>query len=139
MLVTMLGLDGATILLGRAPSDIGGALEGIVIGLAVGLGAHLVSHRGWPSVRGSAVATAAAGALLPLLGGRMMGASLAGLTEAYPKSQIVLTGFGRIFGESGFGPITQSVFGALEGFVFGAIVALAMRYSLTVRWDRRDS
>ena len=137
VLATMLGLDGATILLGRAPSDIGGALEGLAIGLAIGLGAHLVSRRGWPSVRGSAVATAAAGALLPLLGGRLMGASLAGLTEAYPRSQIALTGFGRIFGESGFGPITQSAFGALEGFVFGAVVALAMRYSLTMRLDRR--
>jgi DNA-binding winged helix-turn-helix (wHTH) protein len=137
-LVTMLGLDGATILFGRAPSEIGGALEGVTIGLAVGLGAHLISHRGWPSVRGAAVATAAAGALLPLLGGRMMGASLAGLTETYPQSQIALTGFGGLFGEPGFGPITQSAFGALEGFVFGAIVALAMRYSLTLRWDRRD-
>jgi DNA-binding winged helix-turn-helix (wHTH) protein len=137
-LVTMLGLDGATILLGRAPSDIGGALEGLALGLAVGLGAHAISHRGWPSVRGSAVAAAAAGALLPLLGGRLMGASLAGLTEAYPSSQIALTGFGQLFGETGFGPITQSVFGALEGFVFGAVVALAMRYSLTLRWDRRE-
>ena len=137
-LVTTLGLDGATILLGRAPSDIGGVLEGLGLGLAVGLGAHLVSGRGWPSVRGSAVATAAAGALLPLFGGRLMGASLAGLSEAYPASQIALTSFGQLFGEPGFGPITQSVFGALEGFVFGAVVALAMRYSLTVRLDRRD-
>ena len=136
--VTMLGLDGATILFGRAPSGIGGMLEGLAIGLAVGLGAHLVSRRGWPSVRGSAVATAAAGALLPLFGGRLMGASLAGLSEAYPGSQIALTSFGRLFGESGFGPITQSGFGALEGFVFGAAVALAMRYSLTLRLDRRD-
>ena len=136
-LVTMLGLDGATILLGRAPSDIGGALEGVMIGLAIGLGAHATSRRGWPSVRGSAVATAAAGALLPLLGGRLMGASLAGLAEAYPLSQIALTGFGRLFGEPGFGPITQSAFGALEGLMFGAVVALAMRYSLTLRLDRR--
>ena len=136
--VTMLGLDGATILLGRAPSDIGGTLEGLALGLAVGLGAHLISRRGWPSVRGSAIAAAAAGALLPLFGGRLMGASLAGLTEAYPRSQIALTSFGRLFGESGFGPISQSVFGALEGFVFGAALALAMRYSLTMRLDRRD-
>ena len=136
--VTTLGLDGATILFGRAPSDIGGVLEGLALGLAVGLGAHLVSRRGWPSVRGSAVATAAAGALLPLFGGRLMGASLAGLSEAYPASQIALTSFGRLFGEAGFGPITQSIFGALEGFVFGAVFALSMRYSLTVRLDRRD-
>jgi hypothetical protein len=136
--VTMLGLDGATILFGWAPSDIGGSLEGLALGLAVGMGAHLISRRGWPSVRGSAVAAAAAGALLPLFGGRLMGASLAGLTEAYPRSQIALSGLGRMFGESGFGPISQSVFGALEGFVFGAALALAMRYSLTVRLDRRD-
>jgi len=137
-LVTMLGLDGATILMGRAPSDVGGTLEGLALGLAVGLGAHLISHRGWPSVRGSAVAAAAAGALLPLIGGRLMGASLAGLTQAYPQSQIALTDFGRLFGEPGFGPISQSVFGALEGFVFGAFVALAMRYSLTLRLHPRD-
>ena len=136
--VTMLGLDGATILFGQAPSDIGGTLEGLALGLAVGLGAHLISQRGWPSVRGSAVAAAAAGALLPLLGGRLMGASLAGLSEAYPNSQIALTGFGRMFGEAGFGPISQSAFGALEGFVFGAALALAMRYSLTIRLGRRD-
>ena len=136
--VTMLGLDGATILFGRASSDIGGVIEGLGLGLAVGLGAHLVSRRGWPSVRGSAVATAAAGALLPLLGGRLMGASLARLSEAYPDSQIALTSFGGLFGESGFGPITQSAFGALEGFVFGAALALAMRYSLTMRLHRRE-
>ena len=43
-----------------------------------------------------------------------------------------------IYVSSRLGPISQSAFGALEGFVFGAALALAMRYSLTVRLDRRD-
>lgn len=127
--VSLLGLDGLTVLLGRAPPDIGGALEGLALGASVAAGAHLVKRgRGWPSPLGSALLAAAAGALLPLLGGRLMGASLAAFAETYPDSRIRFHGLGRLLGEDGFGPLTQSAFGAFEALVFGAAVALAVRY-----------
>lgn len=125
--VMLLGLDAFTVLLGRAPADVGGALEGLALGGAVGAGAHAPGRGGWPAPLGAALGGGIAGALLPTIGGRLMGGSLAEVAATFPKSQIAVDGLGRLFGEPGFGPISQSAFGLVEGLVFGGAVALAMR------------
>ncbi|HEX6218558.1 MAG TPA: transcriptional regulator [Sphingomicrobium sp.] len=135
--VTLLGLDAFTVLLGRAPVDVGGSLEGLVLGAAVGGGMHLVARAGWPSPIGAALCGGAAGAALPYVGGRLMGASLAEVAATFPESRIAVDGLGRLLGEPGFGPVSQSVFGLLEGLVFGAAVALAIRYWARLRNEPR--
>lgn len=134
--VMLLGLDAFTVLLGRAPADVGGALEGLVLGGAVGAGSHALARKGWPSPLGAAIGGGLAGAFLPAIGGRLMGGSLAEVAATFPHSQIAVDGLGRLFGETGFGPLSQSAFGLVEGAVFGGAVALAMRYQQALRIDR---
>ena len=58
-----------------------------------------------------------------------MGASLDSLAEAFPNSRLNIDGLGHWFGETHFGLVSQSVFGAFEGFLLGAAVAFAIRYA----------
>lgn len=129
--VKLLGIDAFSVMIGKAPAAIGGGLEGFILGGAVGLGSHLsiARVRSWPSISGAALAGLVAGAILPLLGGRLMGASLDSLAEAFPSSPINIDGLGRWFGETHFGLASQVGLGAIEGFLFGTGLAVAIRYS----------
>jgi DNA-binding winged helix-turn-helix (wHTH) protein len=128
----LLGLDAFNLLLGQTPGEITGAAEGAIVGGAVGLGA-------WFSVRVSgslvrriapaALAGAAAGAIIPVLGGCMLGGSLDLLARQFPHSRLQVDQIGALFGESGFGPITQSVTGGVEGALFAACVVGAMMFA----------
>jgi DNA-binding winged helix-turn-helix (wHTH) protein len=129
--VKLLGLDALSLLFGRAPGDITGALEGAALGGAVGLGAWIASlAAGAPrlrrSVAAAAVAGGAAGTLITLAGGRLMGGSLDLLAATFPGSRLRLDRIGAIVGESGFGPTSQIVTGCLEGALFGGCVVGAM-------------
>jgi hypothetical protein len=74
----------------------------------------------------AALAGASAGVLVHLLGGRLMAGSLDLLVSRFPNSRLDLDQIGRIFGESEFGPISQTVTGGLEGALFSACVVGAM-------------
>jgi len=129
--VKLLGLDAFNLLLGRSPGDITGAAEGVLLGGAVGLGAWL-GNRGpgsLPLRRGIAAASLAggtAGILIPLLGGKLMGGSLDLLARSFPDSRLRLDQIGGLFGETGFGPISQIVTGGFEGALFGGCIVGAM-------------
>jgi DNA-binding winged helix-turn-helix (wHTH) protein len=129
--VKLLGLDAFNLLLGTAPRDITGAGEGALLGGAVGLGGWLAS-RASPSLslrRSVGIASlvcAAAGALIPLLGGRLMGGSLDLLAREFPASRLRLDQIGALLSEPGFGPISQMVTGAMEGALFGGCIVGAM-------------
>jgi DNA-binding winged helix-turn-helix (wHTH) protein len=126
--VKLLGLDAFNLLVGQSPGDITGAPEGAVLGAGVGLGAWLASRL---SLRRAIVAGgatgAAAGLLITLLGGRIMGGSLDLLSRRFPGSRLHLDQIGALFGEPGFGPISLAATAALEGLLFGAGVVGAMR------------
>ena len=129
--VKLLGLDAFNLLLGRSPGDITGAAEGALLGGAVGLGAWLGSRGAGPlSLRRSfavaGLAGGTAGILIPLLGGKLMGGSLDLLARSFPDSRLRLDQIGGLFGETGFGPISQIVTGGFEGALFGGCVAGAM-------------
>ncbi len=64
--------------------------------------------------------------LIPLLGGRLMGGSLDLLARSFPDSRLRLDQIGSLLGESGFGPVTQVITGALEGALFGGCIVAAM-------------
>ena len=128
-IVKLLGLDAFHLLLGQSPGDITGGAEGAILGGAVGFGAWLASSGDVSPRRGAAyagLAGAAAGILIPLVGGRLMGGSLDLLARHFPDSRLRLDPVGGLFGESGFGPVTQVVTGALEGMLFGGCVVGAM-------------
>jgi DNA-binding winged helix-turn-helix (wHTH) protein len=127
-LVKLIGLDAFDLLVGRSPGDITGPFEGVLLGGAVGLGAWLAARMG-SLRRGMATAALAggvAGAIIPLLGGRMLGGSLDLLAQHFPGSQLRLSQLGTLFGEPGFGPVSQIVTGALEGALFGGCVVGGM-------------
>ena len=133
----LLGIDAFSVLLGKAPVGIAGGLEGLVLGGAIGIGSHLslARVRSWPSISGAALTGGLAGALLPLLGGKLMGASLDALSEAFPDSPLNIDSLGRFVGEDHFGIVSQTCFGALEGFLLGAGITFAIRYAASVLRD----
>lgn len=129
--VKLLGLDAFNLLLGRSPGDITGAAEGALLGGAVGLGAWLGPRGAGPlslrrSVAVAGLAGGGAGILISLLGGRLMGGSLDLLARPFPGSRLRLDQIGGMFGEDGFGPISQVVTGGLEGVLFGGCIVGAM-------------
>jgi DNA-binding winged helix-turn-helix (wHTH) protein len=137
-LFRLFGIDAFNLLLGRAPEGATGPGEGVLLGAAAGLGAWLALRASEPRglmrrMLSAGWIGALAGALIVALGGRMLGGSLALLTERFPDSRLRLDAIGRLFGESGFGAISQLVTGAAEGALFAACIAgamvLAQRYA----------
>ena len=127
----LVGTDAFGLLVGRAPLGVSGALEGLCFGAAIGLLLFL-SHTGtlagerksWIAL--AAMIGAASGALVPLLGGTMLGGSLVGLSNAFPEAAVRLDTLGSGIGDPGFGPLTAAATGALEGMLFCLYVAGAL-------------
>jgi DNA-binding winged helix-turn-helix (wHTH) protein len=129
--VKLLGLDAFDLLIGHAPDGITGAAEGVALGGAVGLAAWLAGPATAPrSLRlGAGIAALVggiAGAAITLLGGRLMAGSLDLLARSFPESRLRLDPIGGLFGEAGFGPVSQVVTGALEGALFASCVVAAI-------------
>jgi DNA-binding winged helix-turn-helix (wHTH) protein len=131
--VKLLGLDAFNLLFGHSPGDMTGALEGAILGAAVGLGFVLASRqeRLRIGVMLAAMCGGVAGLLIPLLGGRLLGGSLDLLAHRFPESRLRL---GGMFGEADFGPISQAVTGALEGALFAGCVVCAMLWARRRSW-----
>ena len=125
--VKLLGIDAFNLLFGRSPVGMTGALEGALLGAAVGLGIWTASRM--PGLRRSAAIAAGLGAVagivIPLLGGRLMGGSLVLLAGTFPDSRLRLDQAGAMVGEHGFGPLSQMISGAFEGAIFSAGVVAA--------------
>lgn len=124
----LIGLDAFHMLVGYAPEHMTGAAEGALLGLAVGLGTWL-ARRARTLVRGLAwagSAGAAAGVLITILGGKLLGGSLDLLARQFPDSRFRLEPIGALLGENGFGPVSQAVTGGIEGLLFSLGVAGAI-------------
>lgn len=128
-LVKLLGVDAFTLLIGRAPHNITGAMEGMLVGAAVGASAWFA--QGLPLKRLAAALGACSGALAAvasvLLGGHLLLGSLATLTRDFPDSHLNVARFGGLFGEPQFGPVTELVTAALEGALFAGCVVVALK------------
>jgi len=123
--VKLLGVDAFNLLFGRSLPGMTGAMEGTVLGGAVGLGAWIAGRNASRLRRGmvgAAIAGGAAGTIIVLLGGRLMGSSLDLLSRTFPDSRLRLDQVGTLFGEQGFGTISQIVGSTLEGALFSACV-----------------
>jgi DNA-binding winged helix-turn-helix (wHTH) protein len=118
--------------------DPGGALEGLAIGGAAGLGYSLAtagSGDGLAAPRGRrrlaattivAVACAVAALGLSLAGRPLVGGTIHLLAQASAGSEATLTPLGRLIGEPGFGPLTARLIAASEGLLFGAGLAVGL-------------
>lgn len=140
--VKLLGTDAFNLLFGAAPMAITGGGEGALLGAATALGCRL-AMRGAPArpiaprAGLAALIGGATGAILPLMGGRLMSGSLDSLARQFPASHLRLDGVGALFGETGFGPVSQSVSGAMEGALFAGCIAAAMALALRYETGRR--
>ncbi|HUF23703.1 MAG TPA: winged helix-turn-helix domain-containing protein [Vicinamibacterales bacterium] len=118
--------------------DIGGALEGVVIGAAAGLGYAAATRRiegGMAAPRGrrrlqTALLTAAlcglAALALTLQGRQLAGGTVHVIGRAAQGSQVTLAPLGRLVGEPDFGPVSQAIIGFGEGALFGLGLALGL-------------
>lgn len=126
----LLTTDAFSLLLGQSPGDVTGAPEGAVLGAAVGLGAWLALQDAALSIsRGkiyAALCGAAAGGMITVAGGRLLGGSLDLVSKRFTSSRLPLEAIGGLLGERGFGRVSQGVTGALEGMLFAAGVVGAM-------------
>jgi hypothetical protein len=126
--VRLTGLDAFTLLFGSAPMSMTGAGEGIALGAAIGAAVWMTqARRRRIAVVAGALLTGSAGAGATLLGGRLMGGSLAALEAQFPAARLELGHLGALFGETTFGVISQAVTAGLEGALFGAAMVLALR------------
>ncbi|MBP7147236.1 MAG: transcriptional regulator [Acidobacteria bacterium] len=123
---------------GRDLSPLGGALEGVVLGGAAGLGYALATPRaggGMATPRGgrrlavaaaTGLACALAAALLALAGRHLGAMSLDLLAHTFPDSQVGLDPLAHALGEPQAGRLTASLISAFEGLMFGFGLALGL-------------
>lgn len=127
----LIGLDALGLLFGGAPAQMTGALEGFLLGAAIGLGSWLSRREEPVSPRRAAAIGAgiglAVGGLIHLFGGRLMAGSLDGLARSFPGSRIRLDGLGQAIGEPGYGLLSQLIVTGLEAAAFTACVVVAVR------------
>jgi DNA-binding winged helix-turn-helix (wHTH) protein len=126
---------------GRDVSDIGGWVEGVVIGAAAGLGyaasTSPLPGGGFAGPRGGArartaiatgLACAVAAVLLTLAGGHLVGASLDALASAFEGSDVGLAPLAQLLGEQDLRPVTRTLVSAFEGLMFGAGLAFGLTH-----------
>ena len=118
--------------------DIGGGLEGVVIGAAAGLGYAVTTSGGtggFAAPRGGqrrrvaaaiAVACGVAALLLAASDRPLVGGTIHAIAHASHGSQVELTPFSRWIGEPDFGPVSRALIGTGEGFLFGLGLALGL-------------
>jgi transcriptional regulator HilA, main transcriptional regulator of SPI1 len=122
----LIGHDAFLLLFGQPPGDITGALEGLLLGAAVGfaddLGRRFAAD--WSMQRNvllAAVLGALAGLLIDVTGGRLLSGSLTLLAESFPEARLHLDPLGALLG-----PSAASVTNALEGAWFSLWVGGAL-------------
>jgi DNA-binding winged helix-turn-helix (wHTH) protein len=122
----LIGQDAFLLLFGHAPGDTTGALEGLLLGAAVGLADDLARRFAVDeSLRRNALLAAAVGALAGLLiwiaGGRLLLGSLARLAESFPDARLHVDPLGALLG-----PFDASLTSALEAAWFSLCLVGAL-------------
>jgi DNA-binding winged helix-turn-helix (wHTH) protein len=121
--------------------DVGGGLEGVVIGGAAGAGyaiatrsadGEMAAPRGRRRVRAAlvtAVICGLAGLALALAGRPLVGGTINAIAAAAAGSRATLAPLGRLIGEPDFGPVSRAILAFGEGALFG----LGLAYGLMRR------
>ena len=122
----LIGKDVFRLLFGQDVREFAGALEGLILGSAVGLAAFVSRRQVGHAIGIAALLGAGAGLIIAMLGGRMLAGSLQELVATFPASPMRFGGLNSLFVEGGFGPIGRAVTAAFEGAVFSAAVTWAL-------------
>jgi DNA-binding winged helix-turn-helix (wHTH) protein len=121
--------------------EIGGGLEGVIIGAAAGLGYGLATsgtEGGLAAPRGkrrlrvalvTAIFCALAGLAVSMAGRPLVAGTIHMIATGSGGAQAALTPLGRLMGEPGFGPVTRTIIGTGETLLFG----LGLAFGLTRR------
>lgn len=121
--------------------DVGGGLEGLLIGGSAGLGFAIATRStqdGLAAPRGrkrlqaaliTAVICGLAGLALTLAGRPLAGGTIHAIADAADGSRATLAPLGRLIGEPDFGPVSRGILAFGEGAVFG----LGLAYGLMRR------
>jgi DNA-binding winged helix-turn-helix (wHTH) protein len=121
--------------------DVGGGLEGIVIGGSAGAGyalatrhaaGELAAPRGRRRLRAAlvtAVICGLAGLALTFAGHPLVGGTIHAIADAADGSRATLAPLGRLIGEPDFGPVSRAILAFGEGATFG----LGLSYGLMRR------
>ncbi|HUQ52552.1 MAG TPA: transcriptional regulator [Gammaproteobacteria bacterium] len=122
----MIGHDAFLLLFGHAPGDITGAVEGLLLGAAVGLADDLGRRfaAGSSTQRKLLLAAAigaVAGVLIAVVGGQLLGGSLAQLADSFPDARLHLDPLGALLG-----PFAAGATNALEGAWFSLCLVGAL-------------
>jgi DNA-binding winged helix-turn-helix (wHTH) protein len=129
-------------LFGRDVPEMGGPIEGLVLGAATGIG-FAMATRATDPVRGAArwqivaltgLATAVGAVVLAFAGRHLVGSSLDLMASAFAGSQVGLEPLARLLGEERLQPVTRMVISGFEGVLFGSGVA----FGLTIQPWRPD-
>ena len=125
----------------RLPYE-GGAIDGLVLGAAAGIGYALATRQppggglaapsGWRRAAAAVIvgACCAAAALALALSGRLLvGGLVHDIARLSRDSELVLAPLGYFIGEPGFGPVTRTLLSGFEGAAFGC----ALTWGLTRR------
>jgi hypothetical protein len=123
----LIGQDAILLLFGNAPGDITGATEGLLLGAAVGLADDLCRRfvAVWSIQRRVVLAAgigALGGLLIFLLGGRLLGGSLALLSESFPDARLQFGPLGQVSGG-----VTSVLEGAWFSFCLVGALMMARR------------
>jgi hypothetical protein len=128
-------------IVGRPPAPLGGSLEGLVVGLAAGIGYAWSTHtprgggmatpRGMARARAAlvtALCCAAAGGALGAIGANTVSVTLDTVGNTYDGSQVGLAPLARIIGEQEVHPLTRTLVSGFEGLLFGFGLALGLTH-----------
>ena len=115
--------------------DVGGGLEGVVIGAAAGLAVALVTRRAedgglalrgrrrWPAAVLMAVLCGLAGLALAAGGHPLVGGTIHAIANAAEGSRATLAPLGRLIGERDLGPVSSAILAFGEAASFGVGLA----------------
>ena len=105
--------------------EVGGGVEGLVIGAAAGAG-YVSGRRGLRAVTLMTVLCGVSAFALTRAGRPLVGGTIQAVARQAQGSRISLAPLGRLIGEPDFGPLTQAIIGTGEGAAFGLGLALAL-------------
>jgi DNA-binding winged helix-turn-helix (wHTH) protein len=118
--------------------EVGGGLEGLVIGAGAGAGYAIATRTpegGMAAPRGrrrlraaliTAVICGLAGLTLTLAGHPLVGGTIHAIADAAHGSRATLAPLGRLIGEPDFGPLSRAIIAFGEGAVFGLGLAFGL-------------
>ena len=107
--------------------EVGGGLEGVVIGGAAGMGYALATVRRLRSALLTGVLCGLAGLALTLAGSPLVGGTIHAIADAVEGSRATLAPLGRLIGEPDLGPVSRAILAFGEAATFGLGLACGLR------------